>query len=103
MSAGPPTLPPLPPTPGPPKGLVHSSFTVWSLMWTMPARSRWPIAMARPTLGLITAAERPPWLVLASATASSSVRKVTRFATGPKGSSSNERMPGLTPESTVGL
>ncbi|MNT96517.1 hypothetical protein D3C72_2386300 [compost metagenome] len=73
------------------------------MMWTMPARRRWPMAMARPIEGLITAAARPPWLVLANCTASSSVRKVIRLTTGPKGSSSNERMPGFTPESTVGL
>ena len=30
----------------PPNGIVASSFTVWSLTWTMPERIRW--ASARP-------------------------------------------------------
>ena len=50
-----------------------------------------------------TPADRPYSLLLASATASSSVPKVVIYATGPNTSSSNARMPGFTPASTVGL
>ncbi len=82
---------------------MHSSFTVWSLMCNMPVFRRSPRAMARPTLGEITAAARPYSVWLARATASSSLLKVLMFTTGPKTSSSKARMPAFRPESTVGL
>ena len=41
------TAPPLPDAPIPPNGIVASSFTVWSLTWTMPDRIRWASASPR--------------------------------------------------------
>src|SRR4029434_4918404 len=100
--AGPPMRVPLPDAPVPPNGMCGSSATVWSLMWSRPVRSRLPSASARPTDFENTPAERPYSLLLASSTASSSVAKLVIAATGPNTSSSKARMPGFTPESTVG-
>src|SRR4029450_13608215 len=100
--AGPPMRVPLPDAPVPPNGICGSSATVWSLMWSRAVRSRLPSASARPTDFENTPADRPYSLLLASSTASSSVAKLGIDATGPNPSPSKARMPGFTPESTVG-
>ncbi len=75
---------PVPESPRPPNGAGTSSFTVWSLQWTVPAWSRTPTVRARPRDPACTPATRPYGVSLASSTASSSLRKVATAATGPK-------------------
>ena len=86
----------------PPNGIVASSFTVWSLTWTMPGPDPLGEREAARDRARVDGARSPYSLSLASASASSSVSNTTTGATGPKISSRQAGLSGVTSVSTVG-
>src|SRR4051794_12472504 len=77
---------PMPDCFSPPKGTIGSSWTVPSLTWNMPVSICLAKATPRSMFAVWTAPLRPYGVSLTRRTASSSLSKVPRRATGPKSS-----------------
>src|SRR5205085_2410526 len=87
LAAAPPKRVPVPLAPTPPKGATASSFTVWSLMCTMPLGMRSANCSPAYTSRVRIPSESPYSVPDASATTSSRDENAVTGATGPKISS----------------
>jgi len=102
LAWAPPKREPVPEAPVPPKGAFASSFTVWSLMCTMPVGILSASSTARIASRVTMPSDRPYSVAVASAMASSMLPYRATGATGPKISLAKAGVDAETPASTVG-